>query len=63
MELRRVLKDLLVTAVRVRGEAVLFEFHAETPVRTDTLLALAQEGERSRAAFPRLPPQLSSDRT
>jgi transcription-repair coupling factor (superfamily II helicase) len=52
MELRRVLKDLLVTAVRMRGDAVLFEFHAETPVRTDTLLALAKREKGRVQLFP-----------
>jgi len=52
MELRRTLKDLLVTGVRMRGEMVVFEFHAETPVSSETLLALA-ERERGRVRlFP-----------
>ena len=47
MELRRVLKDLLITAVRARGDTVVLEFHPETPVRPETVLVLARK-ERER---------------
>jgi transcription-repair coupling factor (superfamily II helicase) len=52
MELRRALKDLLITAVRVRGDAVVLEFHADTPVRTDTLLALVKRSKGAVQLFP-----------
>jgi transcription-repair coupling factor (superfamily II helicase) len=52
MSLRRTLKDLLVTAVRKRGEAIVFELHPETPVRPETVLALTRK-ERDRVRlFP-----------
>jgi transcription-repair coupling factor (superfamily II helicase) len=40
MELRRWLKDLRVLRARRRGESVVLEFDASTPVRTETLLEL-----------------------
>jgi transcription-repair coupling factor (superfamily II helicase) len=52
MDLRRALKDLLVTAVRVRGEAVVFEFHPDTPVRAETLLALVKKEKGRVQLFP-----------
>ena len=38
MELRRWLKDLRVTAARRRGDAIVLEFHADTPVPVESLL-------------------------
>jgi transcription-repair coupling factor (superfamily II helicase) len=52
MELRRWLKDLLITAVRMRGDSVVLEFHGETPVRTETLLALAKKEKDRVRLFP-----------
>ena len=52
MELRRAFKDLLVTAARRRGEAVMLEFHAETPVRPQALLALAEHEKDRVRLFP-----------
>ena len=52
MELRRALKDLLVTAVRMRGEAVVFEFHPDTPVQADTLPALVKKEKGRVRLFP-----------
>jgi transcription-repair coupling factor (superfamily II helicase) len=52
MELRRWLKDLLITAVRMRGDSVVLEFHPETPVRTETLLALAKKEKDRVRLFP-----------
>ncbi|MBI3770894.1 MAG: transcription-repair coupling factor [Deltaproteobacteria bacterium] len=52
MDLRRALKDLLVTAARVRGEMVVLEFHPETQVRADTLLALARQEKGRVQLFP-----------
>jgi transcription-repair coupling factor (superfamily II helicase) len=52
MALRRALKDLLVTAVRRRGEAVVFEFHPETPVRPETVLALSKREKGRVRLFP-----------
>ncbi len=43
MALRRTLKDLLITAARLRGEAVVLEFHSETPVRPDVVMALIKK--------------------
>ena len=40
MELRRWLKDLRVLRARRRGESVVLEFDASTPVGTETLLEL-----------------------
>ncbi len=52
MDLRRTLKSLLVTAARVRGEMIVLEFHPETPVRTDTLFALARKEKGRVRLFP-----------
>ncbi len=52
MDLRRSLKSLLITAARVRGEMIVFEFHAETPVKTDTLFALARKEKGRVRLFP-----------
>jgi transcription-repair coupling factor (superfamily II helicase) len=52
MELRRAFKDLLVTAARRRGEAVMLEFHPETPVRPQALLALAEHEKDRVRLFP-----------
>jgi transcription-repair coupling factor (superfamily II helicase) len=42
MDLRRYLKDALVTRVRRRGDQLLFEFHPETPVAADRVLELVR---------------------
>jgi transcription-repair coupling factor (superfamily II helicase) len=52
MDLRRAFKDLLVTAARVRGDMVVLEFHPETPVRADTLFALARKEKGRVQLFP-----------
>ncbi len=52
MDLRRALKSILVTAARVRGDAIVLEFHPETPVRSDTLLALARKEKGRLQLFP-----------
>ena len=52
MDLRRTLKSLLVTAARVRGEMIVLEFHPETPVKTDTLFALARKEKGRVRLFP-----------
>ncbi len=52
MELRRVLKDLLVTSLRVRGDDVVFELHPDTPVRPDTVLALVKKEKGRVQLFP-----------
>jgi transcription-repair coupling factor (superfamily II helicase) len=52
MELRRCLKDLLITAARVRGEQVVFEFHPETPVGIDYLFALQKKLKDRVKIFP-----------
>src|SRR5882724_11966502 len=52
MELRRVLKGLLITAARMRGDMVVLEFHPETPVRPDVLLGLAKKEKGRVQLFP-----------
>ncbi len=52
MELRRCLKDLLITAVRVRGEQVVFEFHPDTPVTIDYVLPLQRKMKDRVKVFP-----------
>ena len=52
MELRQALKSVLATAARVRGETVVLEFHPETPVRADTLFALARKEKGRVQLFP-----------
>jgi transcription-repair coupling factor (superfamily II helicase) len=47
MELRRWLKDLRVTAARRRGDAIVLEFHDDTPVPVETLLETVR-GSRGR---------------
>jgi hypothetical protein len=46
MELRRCWKDLLITAARVRGEQIVLEFHPETPVHLDCILAEQRKRRR-----------------
>ena len=45
MELRRWLKDLRVTAARRRGDAIVLEFHDDTPVPVETLLETVRGSE------------------
>jgi transcription-repair coupling factor (superfamily II helicase) len=45
MELRRWLKDLRVTAARRRGDAIVLEFHDDTPVSVETLLETVRGSE------------------
>jgi transcription-repair coupling factor (superfamily II helicase) len=52
MDLRRSLKDLLITAARTRGDMVVLEFHPETPVHADTLLALQRKEKGRIQLFP-----------
>jgi len=52
MELRRCLKDQLITAARVRGEQVVLEFHPETPVHIDCILAVQKEMKDRMKVFP-----------
>src|SRR5437763_4724 len=47
MELRRWLKDLRIVAARRRGERIVLEFAAATPVRTDTLLETVRRSRGS----------------
>jgi len=43
MDLRRLMKELLVVAVRKRGERVTLQFHPESPVRGERIVALVQK--------------------
>lgn len=43
MDLRRLMKELLVVAARKRGERVTLQFHPESPVRGERIVALAQK--------------------
>ncbi len=43
MDLRRLMKELLVVAVRKRGERVTMQFHPESPVRGERIVALVQK--------------------
>jgi transcription-repair coupling factor (superfamily II helicase) len=52
MDLRRTLKSILATAARVRGDLIVLEFHPETPVRADTVLALARKEKGRLQLFP-----------
>jgi transcription-repair coupling factor (superfamily II helicase) len=52
MELRRCLKDLLITAARVRGEQIVLEFHPETPVHIDYILAVQKKMKDRVKVFP-----------
>ena len=52
MELRRCLKDLLITAARVRGEQIVLEFHPDTPVHIDYILALQKKMKDRVKVFP-----------
>ncbi len=52
MELRRALKDLLITAARVRGEQIVLEFHPDTPVHIDYILALQKKMKDRVKVFP-----------
>jgi len=42
MDFRRYLKDVLVNRVRRRGDQLLFDFHPDTPVPAERLLALVR---------------------
>ena len=42
MDFRRYLKDVLVSRVRRRGDQLLFDFHPDTPVPAERLLALVR---------------------
>ncbi|MCS6926519.1 MAG: transcription-repair coupling factor [Candidatus Binatia bacterium] len=50
MELRRVLRDALVTSVYRRGERVTLHFHPDSPVKGERLVTLVQQ-ERGRWQF------------
>jgi transcription-repair coupling factor (superfamily II helicase) len=52
MSLRRTLRDLLITAIRQRGDSVVFEFHPETPVQPDTLMRLSKKEKDRVRLFP-----------
>jgi transcription-repair coupling factor (superfamily II helicase) len=52
MQLRRALKDLLITAARKRGDHIMLEFHSETPVKTDMILALVRKEKGRLRLFP-----------
>ncbi len=52
MELRRCLKDLLITAARVRGEQIVLEFHPDTPVHIDYILAVQKKMKDRVKVFP-----------
>ena len=52
MDLRRSLKDLLITAARVRGEQIVLEFHPETPVHIDYILAVQKKMKDRVKVFP-----------
>jgi hypothetical protein len=43
---------LLITAARTRGDLVVLEFHPETPVHADVLLALAKKEKGRVQLFP-----------
>ncbi|MEO6027377.1 MAG: transcription-repair coupling factor, partial [Candidatus Binatia bacterium] len=52
MELRRCMRDQLITAARVRGEQVVLEFHPETPVHIDCILAVQKKMKDRMKVFP-----------
>jgi transcription-repair coupling factor (superfamily II helicase) len=52
MELRRCLKDLLITGAKVRGEQIVLEFHPETPVHIDYILAVQKKMKDRVKVFP-----------
>ncbi len=52
MELRRCLRDLLITAARVRGEQIVLEFHPDTPVHIDYILAVQKKMKDRVKVFP-----------
>jgi transcription-repair coupling factor (superfamily II helicase) len=52
MDLRRTLKSLLITAARVRGEQIVLEFHPETPVHIDYILAAQKKMKDRVKVFP-----------
>ena len=52
MELRRCFKDLLITAARVRGDQIVLEFHPETPVHIDYILAVQKKMRDRVKVFP-----------
>ena len=52
MDLRRTLKGLLITAARVRGDQIVFEFHPETPVTIDYILAAQKKAKDRIKVFP-----------
>ncbi len=43
MDLRRVLRDYLVTGVYRRGEKVTLHFHPDAPIKGDRLVAFVQK--------------------
>ncbi|MEB2283537.1 MAG: transcription-repair coupling factor [Polyangiaceae bacterium UTPRO1] len=52
MQLRRCFKDLLIVAARVRGEQIVLEFHPETPVHLDYILAVQKKLKDRVKVFP-----------
>jgi transcription-repair coupling factor (superfamily II helicase) len=52
MELRRCLKDLLITAAKVRGDQIVLEFHPDTPVHIDYILAVQKKMKDRVKVFP-----------
>ena len=53
MDLRRLMKELLIVAVRKRGERVTLQFHPESPVRGGRIVALVQKTEGVRSPLGR----------
>ena len=52
MDLRRTLKSLLITAARVRGDQIVFEFHPETQVTINYILAAQKKAKDRVKVFP-----------
>ncbi|MCC6849740.1 MAG: transcription-repair coupling factor [Deltaproteobacteria bacterium] len=52
MELRRSFKDLRIAAAKVRGDQIVLEFHPETPVHIDYILAVQKKAKDRVKVFP-----------